>query len=168
MFVLRLTPGVRYFIFCVDVGYVGPTPASPKRVLTRFKHSPRGPEHWTHCSGFGKCCLGISDAINFMTFCLSVASAPTSWITASFFTLLGRKAIEAQAIPAFAFRLQTIIHSIMSARIVFHVVETTSKDITRAESSLIMTQCCLTTHIEMEEVEISPPGQSVARETWAT
>lgn len=55
-------------------------------------------------------------------------------------------------------QLQTIIHSIMSARIVFHVVETTSKDITRAESSLVATQSCLTTHIEMEEIVTSPPG----------
>jgi len=49
-------------------------------------------------------------------------------------------------------QLQTIVHSIMSARIVFHVVETTSKDISRAESSLeaVTTLCYLTAHIEME------------------
>lgn len=46
-------------------------------------------------------------------------------------------------------QLQAIIHSVMSARIVFHVVETTSKDITQAESSL---EAIMTTHIEMESV----------------
>jgi hypothetical protein len=47
----------------------------------------------------------------------------------------------------------------MSARIVFHVVEMTSKDITRAESSLeeAATQWYLTSHIEMEGVVVSPP-----------
>jgi hypothetical protein len=57
-------------------------------------------------------------------------------------------------------RLQTIIHSIMSARIVFHVVGTTSKDISRAESSLeaAITQYYLTTHIEMESIVVSPPA----------
>lgn len=56
-------------------------------------------------------------------------------------------------------QLQTIAHSIMSARIVFHIVETTSKDFTRAESSLeaVVTQY-LTTHIEMENVVVSPPS----------
>jgi hypothetical protein len=49
--------------------------------------------------------------------------------------------------------LQTIIHSIMSARITFNAVETT-----RAESSAVITQCSLTTHIEMEDMEMSPPG----------
>ena len=48
----------------------------------------------------------------------------------------------------------------MSARIMFHVVETTSKDIVHAEWSLEegMTQFCLTTHIEMEGVVVSPPS----------
>ena len=46
----------------------------------------------------------------------------------------------------------------MSARIVFHVVETTSKDISRAESSLeaATTRCYLTSYIEMEAVVVSP------------
>lgn len=50
----------------------------------------------------------------------------------------------------------------MSARIVFHVVETTSKDISRAESSLeaATVQWYLTSHIEMEGVVVSPPDKS--------
>ena len=48
----------------------------------------------------------------------------------------------------------------MSARIVFHVVETTSKDFSRAESSLeeAISQYYLTTHIEMESIVIPPPA----------
>ncbi|KAF9649528.1 hypothetical protein BDM02DRAFT_3113544 [Thelephora ganbajun] len=49
-------------------------------------------------------------------------------------------------------QLQTIAHSTMSARIIFHVVNTTSKDISNAELSLEVgkTQYYSTTHIEMK------------------
>ena len=48
----------------------------------------------------------------------------------------------------------------MSARIVFHVVNTTCKDICHAESSLeaVRTQYYLSTQIEMENVVVSAPG----------
>jgi hypothetical protein len=48
-----------------------------------------------------------------------------------------------------------VILSIMSSRVVFHVAEMASKDISHAESSL-EPQNCLTTHIEMEGVVVSP------------
>jgi len=48
----------------------------------------------------------------------------------------------------------------MSARIVFHVVNTMSKDIGHAESSLeaTRTQYYLSTQIEMEGMAVSEPG----------
>lgn len=87
---------------------------------------------------------------------LLVASAPTRGDTVSP-SLPSRKAHEAQSI--FIRRLQTIVHSIMSARIVFHVVNTTSKDISHAESSLeaARTQYYLSTQIELESVVMSGP-----------
>jgi len=53
-------------------------------------------------------------------------------------------------------QLQTIVHSIISTRIVLHVVNTTSKDISHAESSLeaARTQYHLSTQIEMESVVV--------------
>ena len=68
---------------------------------------------------------------------------------------LSNRNYEAQSI--FICRLQTVIHSIMSARIVFHVVNTTSKDISHAESALeaLRTQYYLSTQIEMESVVVS-------------
>ena len=88
---------------------------------------------------------------------LSVTSAPTGWNTVGPL-LIDRKARVAQSI--FTSRLQTIVHSIMSARIVFHVVNTTSKDIGHAGSSLEATgtQYYLSTQIEMESVVVSTLG----------
>ena len=60
----------------------------------------------------------------------------------------------------FTRRLQTIVHSIMSARVVLHVVNTTSKDIGHVESSLesARTQYRLSTQIQMEGVVVSAPS----------
>lgn len=85
-----------------------------------------------------------------------VASAPTGGSAVSL-SLSSTQGLQNLTGPIR--RLQTIIHSIMAGRIVFHVVETTSKDISLAELSLeaALSQCCLTTHIEMEDVAV-PPG----------
>lgn len=148
--------GIRHFILCIKVGWVESSVAHFARVLTRFRKVLGALSIGLIVQASVRMVLASAVSLRSITVCFSVASVPTGgipvscWLSNGKFTRLNGFPIR---------RLQTIVHSIMSARILFHVMETTFKDISHAESSLeaVTTQCHLTSHIEMESVTVSPP-----------
>jgi hypothetical protein len=131
-------------------------PHSSACYINRFLYRTRRSKHRADCSGLGKHWLGIGNAHHAHNRPLVSHLSSDKGEHSQFLALYApKRAHETENRLSICHRLQTVILSIMSARIVFHVVEMTPKDISHAESSL-EAQGCLTTHIEMEGVVVSP------------